>query len=190
MIQFESIYLMPIEEKYLKILQIWRNNSEFRQYFREYKELNYDDQQRWLNKINSENSNNLMFGVFDSLTKELIGVCGLCNINFIYRNAELSMYIGINNLYIDDVYAPDVATALIRYAYFDLNLERIWCEVYEIDIKKSKLIEKIGFKKEGILRNNVFKNGKYLNSIIYGVIRSELELILSDSNDKIYKIND
>ncbi|MTI66120.1 MAG: GNAT family N-acetyltransferase [Firmicutes bacterium] len=62
---------------------------------------------------------------------------------------------------------------LIDYLFseFDLNKIEINCA---LDNKKSIAIpEKLGFKKEGIIRDNQFLNGKYIDHVVYGKLKKE-----------------
>ena len=78
-----------------------------------------------------------------------MGACGLCYINWVDRSADLSIYLGADDLYIDDRFAPDAARTLIRYGFDELGLHRIWAEIYSIDTRKQAFFEKLGFKLDG-----------------------------------------
>ena len=182
MISNGSIYLLPIEKENLQQLQHWRNDSELRKYFREFKELSMEHQERWFTKIQSLHSNDFMFGIYDKKNSELIGAGGLCSVHWIYRNADLSFYIGKDSLYADPFYAKDTVLSLIKFAFNDLNLEKIWCEIYENDEKKINILSQIGFTKEGLLRHSSYKNGKYINSFYFGLLKNDT--IKSEDNQQ------
>jgi RimJ/RimL family protein N-acetyltransferase len=42
--------------------------------------------------------------------------------------------------------------------------------------------EKCGYKMEGVLRNSVFKNGKFQNQIIMSILREEFDIIAKEKN--------
>ena len=62
---------------------------------------------------------------------------------------------------------------LIKYGFNELNLNRIWCEVYSNN-NSIHLYKKLGFKSEGILREHVYKNGNYLNSHMLGMLKKRV----------------
>ena len=105
-----------------------------------------------------------------------IGAAGLLYINWITRAADFSFYIGENNLYIDEEgYAEDAASLLIDYGFKNLNLHKIWMELYEFDTKKIDFFtNKFQFIKDGVLRDNCFENGKYYNSMIISLLRNKI----------------
>jgi RimJ/RimL family protein N-acetyltransferase len=94
----------------------------------------------------------------------------------VQRNADLSLYIGKDNLYIDtnaEGYSWDALTVLFKYAFEELNLHKIWTEIYVIDEKKRKLFNDFGMNQDAILRDNYFFKGEYINSCIYSMLKHE-----------------
>lgn len=177
MLDGKHICLRSVEATDLNQLKQWRNNEKFRKNFREYRELNTVDQQNWFDKYVIKDPNTLMFSICLQNTGELIGACGLCYINWVQRNADLSLYIGKDDIYVDEDnkngLAYDTLDVLTHYAFCTLNLHKVWTELYCFDTKKNKLISDYGFKVDGILRDNVFYDNKYHNSNLYSLLSSE-----------------
>lgn len=174
MISGEKVYLKAIEPDDLDALMNWRNIPEFRKHFREYKEINSVMQKKWFETTVLNDSRTIMFSVFDSTTNELLGCCGLCYINWIHRYADLSLYIGYEQSYIDDRgFAEDACKLLLHYGFNELNLHKIWSELYEFDVRKIQLYKKLGFSVDGVLRDNYFFDAKWWNSIIYSMLSTE-----------------
>ena len=99
--------------------------------------MSLQDQQAWLRSVNLSKQNNFMFSIVKLDSKELIGAAGLLYINWIIRSADFSFYIGKDELYIDNKgIANEVASLLINYGFENLNLNKIWMELYEFDSKK------------------------------------------------------
>ncbi len=170
----EKIGLRAIEVTDLPQLVAWRNKPELRQYFREYRELNNSNQKEWFEKYVLQDRNTEMFTVIDLKTKELVGACGLCYIDWINRNADFSIYIGKDNLYIDDQYAIDAAKLLIKYGFEELNLHRLWSEIYDFDEAKKVMFEKLGFKLEGRHKETHWTHGRWCDSLFWGLLRDEI----------------
>ena len=166
-----SLRFRPIEREDLVYLQAWRNLPEIRNRCREYRLLSMENQINWFESLVDDKSV-CMFAVESE--SHLIGVCGLIGINWVDRHAELSIYVG-----------PEVARRtgngkeivgkLLEIAFTELNLNRIWLECYEFNQTGLRLFESCGFITEGILKNHVFKMGKYCSSIMMGILKSEWE---------------
>lgn len=76
-----------------------------------------------------------------------------------------------------DARGKGIATRAVRlmaqYCFFELNLNCIEVNVLESNLASRSLWEKVGFKPEGILRERIYKNGKYRNVIIYSLLKDE-----------------
>ena len=101
--------------------------------------------------------------------KARIGVCGLTNINWKDRHAEISIYIG------DPEYeGRGVGTwtlgRLAWIAFMDYGLHRLWAEIYEFNGSSVLLFEKCGYLLEGQLGQTVWHNGAWCDSYIYGLL--------------------
>lgn len=170
----EKIYIDAVTREDLPQLMEWRNRPEYRKFFREYRELNIDMQQKWYeSKVLNDNTTE-MFAIRLNDTSELIGCCGLCYINWVHRNADLSLYVGWENAYIDEEgYAEEACKLLFNYGFKELGLEKIWTEIYSFDEKKLNLYKKLGFKIDGELRNQYYYNGQWWNSYMLSLLTEE-----------------
>lgn len=174
MICGDKVYLTAIERKDLVPLMNWRNREDFKKYFREYKEINLDMQNKWYESSVLKDPNTIMFSIRSRENNELLGCCGLCYINWIHRYADLSLYIGWENSYIDENgYAEESCKLLFNYGFNELGLNKIWTEIYEFDIKKKSLYSKLNFLIDGSLRENYYYDGKWWNSLILSLLKKD-----------------
>ncbi len=67
-------------------------------------------------------------------------------------------------------YGSDAIKAIVRYAFEELRLHCIYATVLEYNIASAKMFEKCGFEREGILKERVYKNGKFVDMISYSII--------------------
>jgi RimJ/RimL family protein N-acetyltransferase len=170
MLKGQNIGLRAIEKEDLEQLLAWRNKPEFRQYFRENKELSMANQLAWYEKLVLKDPNTNMFAIVELETNRLLGACGLCYIDWTNKLADFSIYIGADNLYIDDKFAVDTAKTLIDYAFNELNLHKVWAEIYDFDTAKKELFEKLDFKLEGHHKETYWLNNKWNDSLFWGLI--------------------
>ena len=173
----EKIELASIKKKDLGRLMKWRNNPEFRKHFREYRVLDMKHQKRWYEEAVLQDPATIMFSINRLKDHQLLGCCGLVYISWPYKHADLSLYIGWNNSYIDKKgYAEESAKLLMNYGFNELCLNKIWTEIYIFDKKKKKLYDKFDFNIDGVLRENYFHKGKFWDSYILSVLASEWRL--------------
>ncbi|AVK98341.1 GNAT family N-acetyltransferase [Lysinibacillus sphaericus] len=170
MLKGNLVGLRAIEKTDLTQLLQWRNNPEFRRFFREYRELNSENQLLWFEKYVINDPNTIMFAIVELATEKLIGACGLCYIDWVNRNADFSIYIGKNNLYIDASFAIEAAQLMEKYGFEELNLHRLWAEIYSIDEAKIKFFKELEFTQEGRFKDTHWTEGKWVDSVYYGKI--------------------
>jgi RimJ/RimL family protein N-acetyltransferase len=176
MIKGKNIGLRAVEKEDLSFLRDWRNITNFRKHFREVKELSLTDQEAWFEHLQKTKHINYMFTIVDLNANKPIGAAGLLYINWIIRSADFSFYIGDKDKYIGaDGIAEEAAKLLIDYGFKNLNLHKLWMELYEFDNEKIDFFTThFGFKKDGLLRDNCYENGKYWNSHIISLLTSDI----------------
>ena len=84
---------------------------------------------------------------------------------------EFGIYIGDDD-YRNGGFGSDALRTLIKYGFEDLNLNRIWCEVYDNNAAL-EVYKHIGFIYEGKMRENYYHEGQYWDSHILGMLKKE-----------------
>lgn len=175
MIKGDIVGLRAIERSDLELLRDWRNFPDLRRNFREVRELNMVSQEKWFEKLNNSTIADFMFMIVRLKDNIALGAGGLLYTNWIIRSSDFSFYIGHEGKYIDqDGYAEEATRLLLDFGFKNLNLNKIWMELYEFDDKKIQFFTKtFGFTKDGLLRENCFEDGKYHNSLILSLLKKE-----------------
>ncbi len=169
-----SVTLRDILPDDLEALRVWRNRPEYRQYFREYRDITPAMQQSWYENIVLADERVQMFAVTERATGRLLGACGLCYIDRRNASADFSIYLGADDLYIDDHFARDAGALLLRHGFATLNLHRIWAEIYAIDQAKQILLPALGFSLDGRHRQaHKMEDGTYVDCLFYGLLKQD-----------------
>ena len=61
---------------------------------------------------------------------------------------------------------------LCRYGFDEMNLQKIRLDVHAGNVKASKTYERVGFRKEGLLRHEIYRRGRRLDVIRMGLLRA------------------
>jgi diamine N-acetyltransferase len=101
-----------------------------------------------------------------------IGNTGIHNIEPVHLNAEFGILIGEKS-YWNQGYGREATRLTLQHGFEDLNLHRIFLHVYDNNPRAIAAYKAAGFVQEGILREAVYKNGKYLNIIVMSVLHTE-----------------
>jgi hypothetical protein len=165
----EYVVLRAIEIADLEKLRLWRNRPEYQQFFREYRNITPEMQQNWYEKTVLADDRVVMFAITDKADERLLGACGLCYIDRRNSSADFSIYLGADDLYIDEQYAPDAGKLLLEYGFSCLSLHRVWAEIYAIDTAKQHFLPSLGFQLEGRHRQaHRLENGTWTDCLFYG----------------------
>jgi RimJ/RimL family protein N-acetyltransferase len=77
-------------------------------------------------------------------------------------------------------YGTDAMKVALRFAFTEINLERVTLNVFEYNPRAIRSYEKAGFKHEGRMRGALLKDGRRWDMIYMGILREEwLQLTVS-----------
>ncbi len=102
----------------------------------------------------------------------LIGNCGIFDINWRARSAEVGLFIGDKSCW-NKGYGTEVMRLLLRHGFETLNLNRIFLRVDAANLGGIRAYEKAGFVHEGRFRQGTFQGGEYRDMLFMSVLRSE-----------------
>ncbi|MGA8245461.1 MAG: GNAT family protein [Nocardioides sp.] len=100
-----------------------------------------------------------------------IGWCGLSRWNSDHRSASLGYC--LDEAAWGHGYATEAARALLHWAFDTLDLNRVQAEADTRNLASARVLEKIGFVREGTLREDCVVNGKVSDSWVFGLLRRE-----------------
>lgn len=72
-------------------------------------------------------------------------------------------------------YATDTARRLVEFGFTKLGLHRISAAIGPGNAGSVRVVEKLGFTREGTLRDHVFTNGAWRDSVLYALLASDWE---------------
>ena len=128
----------------------------------------YDKQLAYLNHIQSS-SNDVLFSIVEDKSNEHIGCVGLHKIDWVSRSAELGIMIGEKKFW-GKKFGKESWNLITEYGFNTLNLHRIFAIVIEDNLSSKKCAINSGYNQEGVMKDYLFKNGNYLNALLYSKI--------------------
>ena len=127
--------------------------------------------EKWL-EGNSAVSSNMKSFVIETLGGEYLGSMALTEINWVDRSAEVHIVIGAKAFW-GKGYGKDAMHTLLRLAFDKMNLHRVWLRVYSNNERAIASYEKCGFKREGLMRQTRWINGRYYDTVVMGILEEE-----------------
>lgn len=107
-------------------------------------------------------------------TDKYIGVTGLHSLNWIAHHGEFRILIGDKDSWGKGV-GTEAAQLMTAYGFETLHLNKVWLGVNEENAKAAQSYLKAGFKEEGRLRQEVFRNGKLYDVIRMSILKDEYQ---------------
>jgi UDP-4-amino-4,6-dideoxy-N-acetyl-beta-L-altrosamine N-acetyltransferase len=172
LINGKKIKLRPFEREDLESCKHWINDPEIaRDVLRVLPVSSYEHIQ-WYERIIVDRSR-VTFAIETTEEKNYIGNIGLVDIDWIHRKGKLWMYLGRE--YWNKGYGKEAATLFLKYVFHRLNLNKIYLDVGDFNHRAIKLYESVNFKKEGLLRQDLYTEGRYVDVIRMSLLRSEID---------------
>ena len=114
------------------------------------------------------------FLIFNNTDKDLLGGVNIGNVRRgVAQSANIGYWIG--KKYSRKGYMYEALRVLIPSLFVDLRLNRVEATILEENIASQKLLKKLGFKKEGKLRNYLKINGNWRDHVIYGLLQNDFK---------------
>jgi len=120
----------------------------------------------------TKSRNDVVFAVVEKDTDLHIGNVGLYVINWISRAAEFRIIIGEKE-YWNKGYGTEATKLTVQYGFEKLNLNKVWLGVNAEYKGAIKAYENAGFVHEGILRQEIYRNGKYYDAARMSILGDE-----------------
>ncbi|UCC95302.1 MAG: GNAT family N-acetyltransferase [Candidatus Omnitrophota bacterium] len=117
------------------------------------------------------NKTRLQLGIVDKKNKILVGMITLNLIDYLNQKCEIAGFIG-EKKYQNVSYFIEACKLIIKHAFDNLNMNRIYGSTMKKEISQL-FCRALGFKEEGIKRSDVYKNGKYYDVYLVGLLREE-----------------
>jgi diamine N-acetyltransferase len=174
MIETERLDLKLLEQSDEQDVVIWRNQKDIIDSFFSYKGITLEEHREWYSKY-LKSDNRIEFVILLREKNKKIGTIGLSNIDYRNQKAEYGILLGEKGDR-GKGYAEEASRAIIKYAFNELNMHKISLKVFIDNSGAIKLYLKLGFKEDGVLRQEVFKNGMFKDVLIMSILREEFEL--------------
>ncbi|WP_096187879.1 GNAT family N-acetyltransferase [Evansella halocellulosilytica] len=134
------------------------------------------DEISWYQSIQS-NKTGIRWGITLKEQGIVIGSCGFHNIVSQHFRTEIGFELSKDQW--GKGIAVEAVEAIIRYGFERMNFNRIEALIEPPNLSSQKLVEKMGFIREGLLRNYEFTCGKFDNLYMYSLLKQDFDKIKS-----------
>lgn len=106
-------------------------------------------------------------------TGEAIGRIYISNIDSHYDSLDITRIYIAKREYRGKGYGEEALRKIVKWAFEEMNAERVTLDHFTDNIKASSLYDKVGFVREGIMRHGGKKNGEYIDMCLRSMLRQE-----------------
>ncbi|MFJ7826511.1 GNAT family N-acetyltransferase [Psychrobacillus sp. NPDC096623] len=131
------------------------------------------DEVGWYKSIYIEGTG-IRWGITLKDSGKVIGSCGFLNMLTKHYRAEVGYELSKD--YWSRGIASEALEAVVKYGYQHFQLERIEALIEPTNLPSQKLVEKLGFKREGLLRHYEYTCGKFDDLYMYSIIKEDTNL--------------
>ena len=169
MIEGIKVFLRPIAHGYTDNIVRWRNSPWVQRYFIDHTPLTRQIHENWL-KTRVETGRVAQFIIVDKASGADVGTVYLRDIDAANSHAEFGIYIGEAPARRRGM-GSEAASLICRYGFETLRLHRIYLRVLADNPIAAHCYEKIGFQREGLLRQHAFDGQRYHDVVIMGYLK-------------------
>lgn len=128
------------------------------------------DEINWYEKIFKEQTG-LRWVIEEIQTNKVIGTCGYLNYEKEHNRIEIGY--DLNPDYWGKGVMQEALSAIIHFAFTSMGINKIEAKIEPENTASIKLLEKLNFSQEGLLRQHEFEKGKYVDLVIFSLLKSD-----------------
>lgn len=165
--------LRELERKDLIIINSWRNDYELiEQLGAPFRYINLEVDLKWFDFYMSNRGNQVRCAIVEDDKDDILGLVSLVSVNHMNQSAELHIMIGDKENQGKGI-GSFAVKEMLNHAFFNMNLNRVELTVIENNKRAINLYEKNCFVYEGRKRKARYKEGRYIDMLMYAILRDD-----------------
>lgn len=174
-LEAEKVYLIPIEEQHLDEYYHKLSNGSFKSCKNTGSKIIITKVgiRNFISKICSDNSR-VDFFIVSKENDEIVGEVVINYIDWQNRSASIRIAIFQEENY-NKKYGTEAMLVALNFGFGMYNLHRIELQVYPFNKRAIHVYEKLGFKKEGVLRDYLYFDNQYHDAIVMSILETEFK---------------
>jgi UDP-4-amino-4,6-dideoxy-N-acetyl-beta-L-altrosamine N-acetyltransferase len=171
MITGRKTLLRAIERSDIIKIRDWNYGPQASDVYNSRFPISEQEQYNWFHRQRKDASKK-KFMILVKKNRKPIGMLGLMDIDQINKCCEIGILIGEKE-YLGKGYAQDAMQAMLEFLFQEMNFNCVYLYVFQTNKKAIQFFKRVGFKKDGVLRECVFKQGKYISKVIMSILKKE-----------------
>ena len=179
MLNGKLVRLRAVEEVDLENVFTWMNDWEVKRWVGSPARYPFSraEEAEWVKKaVLRTKPPDISFAIETLAEARHFGNLGLHGIDGADRKASLGIMIGDHGFW-SHGYGTDAICTVLRYAFDEMNLHRVWLEVLADNARGIACYLKCGFVEEGRLRQDRYRGGEWIDLLVMGVLDHEFRAL-------------
>lgn len=130
----------------------------------------FEDERQWLGQQSCYTRGEYQFAI-ENFEGDLVGRCGIIKLDWKNRVGELAIMVGAP--YRGQGFGREAMQLLCDFCDREMNLHRLKVTVFAFNEPALRTYESCGFVREGVLRQEIFRDGAYRDVVIMGRLTNE-----------------
>jgi diamine N-acetyltransferase len=169
--------LREIDIQDLELINTWRNDPEIIDLLgNNFLYIAESVDRNWYQQYLQSRDKNIRLAIIPDDMSSAVGIVNLTGLHSVNRSAEFSIMIG-NKEYWNQGLGKLATVQMLQHGFHNLNLHRIYLYVLTRNVRAVSMYEKTGFRNEGVLREAVYKNGKFEDMILMSILQRDFNPI-------------
>ncbi|HEY3501061.1 MAG TPA: GNAT family N-acetyltransferase [Polyangiaceae bacterium] len=114
------------------------------------------------------------WGILPAALGRIVGTCTLFQFDLAHRRCEIGFALG--RAFWGRGIASNAVASVLRFAFEELQLHRVEADADPRNARSLALLERLGFRREGVLRERYLVNGELQDAVVLGLLASERRL--------------
>lgn len=165
-IYFKNFIYLAKDEK--KIVRNWRNNNKIRKWMFNDSPISINDHIQFLHNLNKDKNNFYWLVKNIRKLKKNLGVVYINKVDFLNKNAYLGIY--VNPKYLSKGFGTQIFIRLKKLVFNLAKFHTLKLEVFRSNKNAINFYKKVGFNKEGMLKEVIYRNQKWNDVLVMGLI--------------------
>ena len=169
----KNVNLLPGNNlEHINLYAKWDNDQETRRYARNIFPHSPEEYKKWIEELKTGTPSQINFEIWHKADNKIIGYVCFNHIQWTDRYANVGMVIGEPEYRSKDL-GTEAAALIIEYGFNELNMVKIGCGMFEVNIGSWKVAEKLGMQREIVYKQQAWVDGKYIDEYEYCIFRDK-----------------
>ena len=170
MIAGDLVILRAFEREDADRCYRWMNDPNIVRTLKSRYPIAFQNEVEWLERAMHSNVDERHFAIERKEDRTHIGNASIHDIDWISRTASFGLFIGDPSAW-NKGFGTDSILTLVRFAFEEMNLQKLRIDVFEYNERAKHLLLTHGFVQEGRLRREFYREGSFHDIVILSIFR-------------------